>query len=137
MKAFALEVARTGLDAQEVEAAGFDPVATTLTTITRAHYYPDWSRIVVHVTADTDSGRLLGVSMVGAEGAAHRINSVAAALHAEMTVGEFGNLDFGYAPPFGPVWDPVLLAAKALGDEMEAGGDRRRTQPQNPITSTP
>lgn len=119
MKAFDRQVARTGLDAPEADAAGFDPVSTTITTITRAHYYPGWSRIAVHATADAESGRLLGASMVGAEGAAHRINSVAAALHAEMTVEEVGNLDFGYAPPFGPVWDPVLLSAKSLGDEME------------------
>ncbi|WP_435181638.1 FAD-dependent oxidoreductase [Halorussus sp. AFM4] len=119
MKAFDREVARTGLDDEQARAAGFDPVSTTVTTITRAHYYPGWSRIVVHATADADSGRLLGTSMVGAEGAAHRINAVATALHAGLTVEEVGRLDFGYAPPFGPVWDPVLLAAKALGDELE------------------
>ena len=119
MKAFDLEVARTGLDDEQAREAGFEPVSTTITTITRAHYYPGWSRIVVHATADAGSGRLLGASMVGAEGAAHRINSAATALHAGLTVEEVGRLDFGYAPPFGPVWDPVLLAAKALGDEME------------------
>ncbi|MFC4451647.1 FAD-dependent oxidoreductase [Halorussus aquaticus] len=119
MKAFDREVSRTGLDDEQAREAGFDPVSTTITTITRAHYYPGWSRIVVHATADADSGRLLGASMVGAEGAAHRINSVAAALHARLTVREVGSLDFGYAPPFGPVWDPVLLAAKALGEKME------------------
>ena len=119
MKAFDLQVARTGLLDDEARAAGFTPVSTTVTTITRAHYYSGWSRIVVHLTADRDTERLLGASMVGEEGAAHRINAVATALHAEMTVGELGALDFGYAPPFGPVWDPVLGAAKVLGDELE------------------
>lgn len=119
MKTFDLQVARAGLDDEQARDAGFDPVSATVTTITRAHYYRGWSRIVVHATADANSGRLLGASMVGKEGVAHRVNAVAAALHAGMTVAEVGNLDFGYAPPFGPVWDPVLTAAKALGDEME------------------
>jgi hypothetical protein len=39
-----------------------------------------------------------------------------------MTVSEVGQLDFGYSPPFGPIWDLILLAAKALGDEMEEYG---------------
>lgn len=46
--------------------------------------------------------------MVAPEGTVHRINAVATAITAGMTVREVGSLDFGYAPPFGPVWDPVL-----------------------------
>lgn len=116
MKLFDLEVARTGLTRAEAEAAGFDAISRTITTITRAHYYGGWTRITVRMTADRDSGRLLGGSLVGEEGAAHRVNAVATALHARMTVAEVGSLDFGYAPPFGPVWDPVLTAAKVLED---------------------
>ena len=36
-----------------------------------------------------------------------------------MTVGEVENLDLAYAPPFSPVWDPVLTAAKVLGGKLE------------------
>jgi hypothetical protein len=56
--------------------------------------------------------------MVGEEGTAHRINSVATALAAEMTVTDVGSLDYGYAPPFGPVWDPVLGVAKVLDEKL-------------------
>lgn len=56
--------------------------------------------------------------MVGKEGVAQRINSAATALSEEMSVDEVGNLDFGYAPPFGPVWDPVLGVAKVLADNV-------------------
>ena len=35
-----------------------------------------------------------------------------------MTVEEVGGLDYGYAPPFGPVWDPILGVAKVLGEEL-------------------
>lgn len=52
--------------------------------------------------------------MVGREGVAHRINAAAVALHAGMTVDEFAQTDLAYAPPFGPVWDPMLTAANQL-----------------------
>lgn len=120
MKVFDLEVACTGaLDAEMAREAGFEPLVETVTTISRAHYYPGWSRIVVEMTADRDTGRLLGAGLVGKEGCAHRIDAVATALHAGMTVDEVADLDFGYAPPFGPVWDPVLTAAKALSGDLE------------------
>lgn len=71
------------------------------------------------MAADRETGRLLGAGLVGQEGCAHRISAVATALHAEMTVGEVGNLDLEYSPPFGPVWDPVLTAAKAVGGALD------------------
>ena len=52
--------------------------------------------------------------MVGKEGVAHRIDAVAVALHANMTVEEFFQCDLAYAPPFSPVWDPMLTAANQL-----------------------
>ncbi|WP_436924702.1 FAD-dependent oxidoreductase [Halosimplex amylolyticum] len=120
MKAFDLQVARSGIvDHDEARAAGFDPVSALITSITRAHYYPGWSRMVVHATADAESGRFLGANMVAEEGTAHRINSVATAVTAGMTVDEVGALDFGYAPPFGPVWDPVLGVSKVLEAKLE------------------
>jgi pyruvate/2-oxoglutarate dehydrogenase complex dihydrolipoamide dehydrogenase (E3) component len=66
------------------------------------------------MVADQESGRLLGVQMVGREGVAHRINAVAVALHCRMTVEDFSQTDLAYAPPFGPVWDPLLTAANQL-----------------------
>jgi len=52
--------------------------------------------------------------MVGKEGVAHRINAIAVALHNKMTVEDFSRMDLAYAPPFGPVWDPLLTAANQL-----------------------
>ena len=120
LKAFELEVARTGvIDHERAEKAGFEPVTKTIETNSRAHYYPGGSKITVSMTADGGSGRLLGVSMVGREGVAHRINTVAAALHNEMTVEEVEKMDLAYAPPFSPVWDPVLTAAKVLSGSLD------------------
>ena len=52
--------------------------------------------------------------LIGKDGAAHRINAPAVALHAHMTVEQFSQSDLAYAPPFGPTWDPCLTAANQL-----------------------
>jgi NADPH-dependent 2,4-dienoyl-CoA reductase/sulfur reductase-like enzyme len=111
---FDLEVARTGLFASEAEKAGFDPATVTITAQSRAHSHPGSSPLQVHLVGDKGSGRLLGAQMVGREGAALRINAAAVALHAGMTVEQFGQSDLAYAPPFGPTWDPLLVAANQL-----------------------
>jgi NADPH-dependent 2,4-dienoyl-CoA reductase/sulfur reductase-like enzyme len=119
LKAFDLEVARTGLiDHEAAREAGFDPISETLELPSRAHYYPGGDDITITLVADESTGRALGASMVGREGVAQRINSVSAALHNEVTVSELERYDFAYAPPFSPVWDPVLTAAKVLGGSI-------------------
>jgi NADPH-dependent 2,4-dienoyl-CoA reductase/sulfur reductase-like enzyme len=113
-KVFDMQIARTGLDLHESQKAGFDPVDTVISTRSRAHSYPGNEEIRVHMIGDKKSGRLLGVQMVGKDGVAHRINAPAIALHNKMTVDELSQCDLAYAPPFGPVWDPVLTAAVQL-----------------------
>ncbi len=114
-----LEVARTGLTMREAEKAGFKPVQKDIRSRSRAHAHPGSSYIHVNMIADSESGKLLGVHMVGKEGAAHRINAAAVALHAGMTVEQFLQCDTAYAPPFGPVWDPLLTAANQLIKKLE------------------
>ena len=113
-KVFELEVARTGLSKAEAEKAGFDPAEVTIKTRSRAHAHPGSLTIWLQMTGDRKSGRLLGVQMVGKEGVAHRINAPAVALHGHMTVEQFGQSDLAYAPPFSPVWDPMLTTANQL-----------------------
>ncbi len=117
-KVFDLQVAGTGLSVEEAANAGFDPVQVTIRSRSRAHAHPGSSTIAVNMVGDRKSGRLLGVHMVGREGVAHRINAPAAALHAGMTVDAFSQCDLAYAPPFGPVWDPMLTAANQLLKKM-------------------
>jgi len=113
-KVFDLQVARTGLNTAEARDAGFDPVETVIQSRSRAHAHPGSTTIHVQVVGDRRTGKLLGAQMVGREGAAHRINAPAVALHAGMTVADFTQCDLAYAPPFSPVWDPLLTAANQL-----------------------
>lgn len=113
-KVLGLEVARTGLTVQEATTAGLHPVSSVIQSRSRAHAHPGASQIWVQMVGDQNTGKLLGAQMVGREGAAHRINAVAVALHNRMTVEDFSRTDLAYAPPFGPVWDPLLTAANQL-----------------------
>jgi NADPH-dependent 2,4-dienoyl-CoA reductase/sulfur reductase-like enzyme len=107
-----LEVARTGLQEREIKELGLEYVAGKIESSTRAWYYPHAGRITVKILAEKGCGRLLGGQIVGIEGAAKRIDVIAASLHAGFTVQDMINLDLSYAPPFSPVWDPVLIAAR-------------------------
>ena len=117
-KVFDLQVARTGLDMKEAGESRFDPVEMAIQARTRAHSHPGSTTISVQMVGDKLSGRLLGIQMVGREGAAHRVNAPAVALHSKMTVEAFSQSDLAYAPPFSPVWDPMLTAANQLLKKM-------------------
>ncbi len=106
------EIARTGLSEQEATTAGFEYVAARIESSARAGYFPGAEPMTVKVLAERGTGRLLGGQIVGGTGAAKRIDTLATALHAEMTMDEIVDLDLSYAPPFSPVWDPVQVAAR-------------------------
>jgi NADPH-dependent 2,4-dienoyl-CoA reductase/sulfur reductase-like enzyme len=83
----------------------------TVTTNSRAASYPGNEKITVSLILDKANTRVLGAEMAGKDGVAKRIDIIAAALHNQMTVQALSQLDLSYAPPFAPVWDPILVAA--------------------------
>ena len=119
-KVFDMQVARTGLSLAEARAAGFDPVEVQIRSRSRAGIYPGARPLYVAMAGDRASGRLLGAQMTGVDQVAHRINAAAVALLAGMRVDEFSQSDLAYAPPFGPTWDPLLVAANQLIKQLPA-----------------
>jgi NADPH-dependent 2,4-dienoyl-CoA reductase/sulfur reductase-like enzyme len=115
------EVARVGLTEREAADLDRDVVAAKIESTSRAGYYPGAAPIRVKVVADRPGGRLVGAQIVGAEGAAKRIDVLATAIWSRMTVDEVASLDLSYAPPFSPVWDPVLVAARKAADMLTLG----------------
>lgn len=118
-KIFDYEVARTGLSMKEALDAGFEPVEKVIKTFSKAHTCKNYEKIHIHIIGDKKTKKVLGLFMVGKEGVARRINSAAVALHASLTAEDLADVDTAYAPPFSPVWDPVILAAGELAKEME------------------
>ncbi|MFF2926354.1 FAD-dependent oxidoreductase [Streptomyces celluloflavus] len=117
-----LEIARTGLLERHALAAGLQFVTATIESTNHAGYYPGARPMHVKMLAERRTGRLLGTQIVGREGAAKRVDIAAVALTAGMTVEQMTALDLGYAPPFSPVWDPVLVAARKATAAVRAAG---------------
>jgi len=122
VKVFDLEVARTGVTLTEARQAGLTAVATDVVSRSRAKYYPGATPLHIRLV-HTPDGKLLGGQIAGREGAAKRIDVLATALLAGFTVADLAALDLSYAPPFAPVYDPVLAAAiKASGSAPGPSG---------------
>jgi NADPH-dependent 2,4-dienoyl-CoA reductase/sulfur reductase-like enzyme len=120
VKVFDLGVARTGLTLAEAQAE-FGPGATATDTVgrSRAKYYPGVEPVTVRLVHEA-GGRLLGAQMVSAGDVAKRIDVVAAGLQAGFDVDDLLALDLSYAPPYAPVYEPLLLAAQAAATGIAA-----------------
>lgn len=124
-KVFDLEVARTGVGPTEMARAGIAGIAVPSRHIDRSKNYPGSGRVDTVLFVEPRTRRLLGGQMVGRSGIAKRIDVLATALHAKMTIDDVEALDLSYAPPFAPVYDPILIAAtsarKALTELPTSG----------------
>lgn len=109
-----LDIALTGLTERQAAEAGFDYVAETIETDTRARYMPGSERMWVKLVAEKGTGRLLGGQIIGGATAGKRIDSLAMALWAGMDVETLMWVDLSYAPPVSGTLDPVLVAARAI-----------------------
>ena len=114
-----LTMAMTGLTEKKATALGYTPVSVTVTKNDKVGYMPNVNNITLKLTADYNTGKLIGAQAIGAGDADKRINSLAAALLAGMTVSEFFNNDLTYAPPFSPTIDPLLNAAQILMNKVK------------------
>jgi NADPH-dependent 2,4-dienoyl-CoA reductase/sulfur reductase-like enzyme len=114
-----LEVARTGLRERDADEAGYAYVTATIESTNRAGYFPGAQPMTVKLIAERRSGRLLGGQIVGRAEAAKRIDALAVAVWNRMSVEELTALDLGYAPPYAPVWDPILVAARKAAEALD------------------
>ena len=121
VKVFDLTVAHTGITLEEARARGWEAEATQVTAKSRAKYYPGAQPLTVRLVHEP-GGRVLGAQMAGRDGVAQRINVVAAALQVGMSIDDVAALDLAYAPPYSPVYDPLIQAAQAA--VFDRGRDR-------------
>jgi NADPH-dependent 2,4-dienoyl-CoA reductase/sulfur reductase-like enzyme len=117
-KVCSVEIGRTGLSLAEADRYGFAAVEASVDGETRAGYLPERKKIRIKALAERGTGRMLGAQIVGQEGTAKRIDVLATAIQAGLTAEEVVELDLGYAPPFGPVWDPVHIVARRLAEQV-------------------
>lgn len=111
VKVFDYEIGFTGLNEDQAKKEGLDAKTIFVKGMSKAGYYPGKQPVYVNMVTENGTGRILGSQIVSKDGAAWRINAVAAAIQARLTAESFFYSDLGYSPPFGPVWDPLIIAA--------------------------
>ncbi|NJE09755.1 CoA-disulfide reductase [Thermococcus sp. MAR1] len=112
-KFFDVEIGKTGLTETEAIREGYDVRTAFIKAGTRPHYYPGSRPIWLKGVVDNETNKLLGVQAVGAE-ILPRIDTAAAMLTAGFTTKDVFFTDLAYAPPFAPVWDPLIVLARVL-----------------------
>lgn len=139
VKVFDLTVARTGLSLTEAQAAGTPAMATDVEHRSQAKYYPGSEPLRLRLVHQPD-GRLLGGQIVSRDpAAAKRIDVVATALHAGFDVARVAELDLSYAPPYAPVTEATLVAARSAlrhVDDGRASGRHARAGDSASATTT-
>ena len=110
-KVFGLEVGSTGITAEMAKRLGMDVVTSMVTHVTRAEYYPGGKHVRVKLVVDRATKRVVGGQVVGGEDVTQRVNLLALAIQAKMTVYDLALMRTAYAPPVADVWEAVVLAA--------------------------
>ncbi len=113
-KFYDLEIAKTGLTEEEAKKEGFDVRSAFIQANTKVHYYPGAKKTFIKAVKDVETNRILGAQIVGYEMVAMRVNVFATAIQGGFTTKDVFFSDLAYAPPFTPIWDPVIVAARVL-----------------------
>lgn len=120
IRVFDQTVAMTGANRRALDAAGISHKSLHLHPAHHAGYFPGAQQIHMLVLIDPATGRLLGAQAVGLEGVDKRIDVLATAIRAGMTVEDLIDLDLSYSPPYGQARDPINLVG-LLGQNVMQG----------------
>ncbi len=89
-----------------------------------AGYYPGAEAMALKLLFEPVTGRVLGAQAVGGSGVDKRIDVLAVAIQAGMTVFDLEEMELAYSPQYGSAKDPINMAG------FVAGGMLRGEQPQ-------
>ena len=119
-KVFDLTVAQTGLSEREAKEQGYEVVVCHNIKPNKPEYLGG-KEMVIKGIADKNSGRLLGVQIVGYEGVDKRIDVFVTAITFKAKVEDLFHLDLAYAPPFSTTKDPVMYTGMILDNAINNG----------------
>ncbi|EKO3478607.1 FAD-dependent oxidoreductase [Vibrio sp. LQ2] len=110
-KIFDLAVASTGKNEKQLKRAGIEYEKVYVHTASHASYYPGAEIVSFKMLFDPKSGKIFGAQAVGKDGIDKRIDVMAVAQRAGMTVEQLQHLELTYAPPYGSAKDVINQAA--------------------------
>jgi NADPH-dependent 2,4-dienoyl-CoA reductase/sulfur reductase-like enzyme/rhodanese-related sulfurtransferase len=109
-KIFSQAAAVTGANEKTLKRLGRAHEKVYVHPASHASYYPGAVSIHLKLLFDPGDGKILGAQAVGPDGVDKRIDVLAVALRAGLTVYDLENLELAYAPPYGSAKDPVNYA---------------------------
>ena len=118
-KVFDFCVARTGLGESTARDEGYDVVTAWAPAPDKAHFMPRAKALMLKLLVDRSTRKLLGTQAVGPGAGDKRIDVVAMALTAGMTVDQLANADLCYAPPYAPAMDNIITAANVARNKID------------------
>lgn len=113
---FGLAAGMTGQSEKALRRAGRAYAKAYVHPAHHAGYYPGAEGMTLKLLFDPTDGKLLGAQGVGGAGVDKRIDVLAVALQAGLTVYDLEEMELAYAPQFGSAKDPVnMLGFVAAG----------------------
>lgn len=109
-KVFGLTVGMTGSSEKTLKRLHRAYETVTIHAASHASYYPGASPINLKLIFDPQNGKILGAQAVGIDGVDKRIDVIATALRAGLTVYDLEDMELSYAPPYGSAKDPINYA---------------------------
>lgn len=110
LKCFDLTVATTGITEKQAKALNLNYEKSFTYSASHASYYPGAVSMSIKLIFEKNHGKILGAQIVGYEGVDKRLDVLATAIRANMTVLDLTELELAYAPPFSSAKDPVNMA---------------------------
>ncbi|MFC1863071.1 FAD-dependent oxidoreductase [Thermodesulfobacteriota bacterium] len=110
VKIFDLTVASTGASEKMLKRHEVPYMVSYTHNGSHASYYPDATTMAIKLIFSPEQGKILGSQIVGVDGVDKRIDVLATALYASMTVFDLEELELAYAPPYSSAKDPINIA---------------------------
>jgi NADH oxidase (H2O2-forming) len=111
---FEIEAGATGISETAAARNRIEVITGTISSKTKADYYPTAKPIKVKLIVEKESQRIIGAQIIGGEEVTQRINALSFAIQKQMTVRELVKADTAYAPPLCETWEPMVLAAEMV-----------------------
>lgn len=118
LKVFDLAVASTGISEKTAKALHLNYEKSFTFSANHATYYPGATNMSIKTIFEKDTGKILGVQIVGNDGVDKRCDVFATTIRAGMTAKDLTELELCYAPPFGSAKDPVNMAGYVIENMM-------------------
>lgn len=118
VRVFEAVAGMTGLSLKAARAEGIDADAVVVHKEHHTAYYPGAEMVTVMVVYDKKTGVVLGGQTAGYKGADRRLDVLATAVAAGLTVSDLSDMDFAYSPPLGNANDAINMAAYTAENRM-------------------